>query len=322
MRGGRAVVAALMLSACQGASSSPGLNAVLRVQGAQVIAGRITDAPQGQVTATVSGLTTNSNLIFPGLQGRAVAGKVGPGASGVAIGLAGDEVFWALPAGAHDSVTPELLLFTAQVDFSPELAGSSAIQRDAEGRSIVPVVFRAVTPDGKMGAPLALGMRLIDAESSGSLVVALEWSGAVDLDLRVVAPALDGAGSVEIWSKHGSNLPADVSSGSAGSRSGVGTLDMDSNAACDLDGRNRENVIWQGVPPTGHYVVRVDAFSMCGQSVAEWKVRATYEGQLLTKADGNPAEVFGVATEAATRGEHGAGAGRMALDFDLQFQAR
>lgn len=312
----------LALTACQGASSSVGLDATVRVQGAQVVKGRITDSSSSQAAATVSGVTTNSNLIFPGLQGRGVAGKVGPDASGVAIGVAGDDVFWALAAGARDSVDPTLLLFSAQLDFSPSLAESGAVQKDSSGRPSLPIVFRAITPDGKLGAPLALGMRLIEPASEGSLVISLEWTGAADLDLRVVAPTVDGSGSAEIWSKHAGNLPGNMRSDSLASTKGVGILDFDSNAACDIDSRNQENVIWQGAPPAGHYVVRVDAFSLCGQSLAEWKVRATYQGQLLTKSDGEVAEVFGVFTDAATRGQHGSGAGLTAFDIDLQVVAR
>jgi hypothetical protein len=93
---------------------------------------------------------------------------------------------------------------------------------------------------------------------------------------------------------------------------------LDSDAACDIDGRNQENVVWQDAPPPGHYIVRVDAFSLCGQVSADWEALATYNGEVFPKDDENPADVFGVATDASTRGAHGAGAGVTAFEFDLQ----
>jgi hypothetical protein len=319
MRPQAAIIAALLLAGCQGASSSLGLDAILRVQGAQAVSGSITDYPGSPMEATVrapTGLTT----IYPGLEGREIKGKVGPGASGVAIGLSGDRVFWALPAGSHDTQDPELLLFTAQLAFSPELDESGLVQVDETGRPVLPLIFRPLTPQGQVGEALALNLRLQEPESLGSLVVTLEWTGAADLDLRVVAPASDGSGSVEIWSKHASNKGTDSAAGSTNASDRVGALDMDSNAACDIDHRNQENVIWQGAPPAGNYEVRVDAFSLCAERTAEWTVRATYQGQLLVKSDGEPAQVFGLFTEAATRGDHGAGAGQTAFDFNIELR--
>ena len=62
----------------------------------------------------------------------------------------------------------------------------------------------------------------------------------------------------------------------------------------------------------GEYIVRVDAFSMCGQASAQWTVT-------VTAADGssvrNPATWQ--VTDADTRGTHGLGAGRLALEFTM-----
>ena len=315
-----ALLAVGWISGCQGASSSSGLTAMLRVEGAQVRAGHITDAPEDQATAEVSGLN-GSLLIFPGIQGRTVSGKVGPEAAAVAIGLAKDSAFWSIPASGHDSVRPDLLTFTAQLDFSPELADSGVVEQGSSGNPVVPVTFRGVTQDGRLGPSIILGLTLLSSEPSGTLVISLRWDAPVDFDLRVLSPLPDGAGTAEIWSKHASNVPLDTGSGLPADQQGaVGSLDFDSNADCNIDGRDQENVVWQGLPPAGHYVVRVDAFSLCGQVSAEWEALATYTGLLLTKTDGNPADVFGIATDAATRGDHGAGAGARAFEFDLQFQ--
>jgi len=309
-----------IVGACQGASSSPGLTAMLRVEGAQLVSGSISDAPEDQASAQVSGITTPSNEIVAGSQGHGVSGKVGPGANAVAIGFAKDDAHWILPAGNHDFNSPDLLLFSSLLDFSPDLANSNVVELDSTNRPTVSIIFRAVTPDGLLGPSLGLPMRLLDNGPTGTLVISLRWSTPVDLDLRVVAPLPDGSGSVEIWSKHGSNLPPDTSSNTVDTNGTIGTLDFDSNAGCRIDNHDQENVVWKGVPPAGHYIVRVDAFSLCGQLSAAWEAQATYNGQVLTKNDGNPADVFGVATEAATWGDHGAGAGTTAFEMDLQSQ--
>jgi hypothetical protein len=219
---------------------------MLRVEGAQVRPGHITDAPEDQAAATVSGLTNGSNLIFPGIQGRAVSGKVGPEATAVAIGLAKDNAFWILPAAGHDSVRPDLLNFTAQLDFSPELADSGVVEQGSNGHLVVPVTFRAMTQNGSLGPSIILGLTLLSNEPSGSLVISLRWDAPVDFDLRVLAPSPDGTSTVEIWSKHGSNLLPDTGSGLPADEQGaVGSLDFDSNADCAIDGRDQENVVWQ-----------------------------------------------------------------------------
>jgi len=294
---------------------------MLRVQGAQAVSGNIGDAPENEATAQVSGITTSSNVAFPGSVGHGVSGKIGPDATAVAIGLPHDGVFWILSGGEHDSVAADLLLFSSLLDFSPELTAKSAVVvLDDSGRPTVPVVFRSVTASGKLGPSLVLTMRLSDNVPTGTLVFSLRWSGAVDLDLRVVAPLSDGSGSAEIWSKKGSNLPPDTTLSSVKNKGTVGQLDFDSNASCRIDYRNCENIIWSGIPPAGLYTVRVDVFSLCGQQAADWEVKATWNGELITKDDGQPADVFGVATDAATARDHGAGAGTTAFQIDLQFQ--
>jgi hypothetical protein len=88
-----------------------------------------------------------------------------------------------------------------------------------------------------------------------------------------------------------------------------GVLDFDSNEDCQIDGRDLENVVWTGQPPAGHYIVRVDAFSLCGQMSAAWHAIAYTPQATLGEASG-------VLTGAATRGAPTAGAGLTAFEFD------
>ena len=89
----------------------------------------------------------------------------------------------------------------------------------------------------------------------------------------------------------------------------AGSLDFDSNAGCVIDGRRQENIVYTQPPPPGDYTVRVDASSLCGQVDAQWRVTArTADGTLQGFAQWE-------ATDADTRGSHGAGAGRLAFTF-------
>lgn len=48
-------------------------------------------------------------------------------------------------------------------------------------------------------------------------------------------------------------------------------LDANSNAVCVIDGRRIENAIWH-TPASGHYVARVESFSLCGRPRTSWTV--------------------------------------------------
>ena len=93
-------------------------------------------------------------------------------------------------------------------------------------------------------------------------------------------------------------------------RNPAGILDGDSNAGCVIDARNQENAIWREPPPAGHYVVRVDATSLCGLPAADWHVEWAMDGNVVESASGE-------ALDSDTRGDHGKGSGRTALELDV-----
>jgi len=135
--------------------------------------------------------------------------------------------------------------------------------------------------------------------------VSLQWDTPTDLDLHVLVPANNAAGYVEVWTKHRSADPGNPTAGT----SPDGTLDFDSNANCQIDGQDLENVIWTGSPPVGHYVVRVAAASLCGLTSAAWYAEASV-------SDVSKGATSGVFTEAATRSSAEAGSGITAFEFD------
>jgi hypothetical protein len=140
-------------------------------------------------------------------------------------------------------------------------------------------------------------------------VFTLRWDSATDLDLHVITP--DG---IEVWSRNINSYvppapgqpPDPPDAWMAG-----GILDFDSNASCVIDGREQENVVWTiDPPPAGRYVVRVDAFSLCGEPAARWVAEARIGGDVVETSSG-------MATFEDTRGAHDEGAGVLALEVEV-----
>jgi hypothetical protein len=169
---------------------------------------------------------------------------------------------------------------------------------------------------GNIGSPSTLPLTVSAPAVTGDLVFTLTWDTQADLDLHVVVPnPADPTKPIEIWSRAPVGLtppgPADPPPDQA-TIDAAPHLDFDSNAACVIDGRRQENVIITGTPPAGEYIVRVDAFSMCGQAAAQWRLEVNSSDYPNVV---NPATWQ--ATDADARGAHGVGAGRLAVKFSL-----
>ncbi len=93
-------------------------------------------------------------------------------------------------------------------------------------------------------------------------IISLTWDTNVDLDLQVLAPK-----GILIDSKHPANPPTDATM-----LDGVGALDHDSNAMCQIDNLRSESVVWNTVSPKGRYGIYVNLFDACKQPVVHFKV--------------------------------------------------
>ena len=296
---------ALSAPACQWSSDSfSGLTSVMRVQGGQAMRGSIA-GPTDTISAQAT-LSPRDYTIFPGESNKSIKGTVEADAHAVALGVAGDDAYWLVPALSPDNpLDPQYFNFTASLSLSPALASSPLLQDNQDGTWTLPLSYRAVDDAGNFGSARVQPLIMDALGPKGALVVSLDWDAPVDLDLHLQTPipANNKAGFVIVWAKQRSaepNLPD----------GGVdGNLDFDSNEDCQIDGRDRENVVWTGQPPSGHYIVRVDAFSLCGQVSAAWHALA-YSPQ------GTLGEASGVLTDASTREAPTAGAGLTAFEFD------
>ena len=289
--------------ACQWSSdSSSGLTSLLRVQGGQAMRGSIA-GPADSIAATATPFP-RERTIFPGESSKSLNGVVRPDVNVVALGVAGDDAYWLVPALTADPTDPHSFKFTTSFSISPALATSPLLQPNPDGTATLPLSLRAVDSAGNFGSATVQPLIMDPQGVAGTLVVSLDWDAPVDLDLHLQVPADNAAGFVIVWAGARSSDPHPNWDGGPD-----GVLDFDSNENCQIDGRDRENVVWTGQAPAGRYVVRVDAFSLCGQGSAAWHALAYTPQTTLGEASG-------VLTDAATREAPTEGAGITAFEFD------
>ncbi|MFN8176390.1 MAG: hypothetical protein U0167_00525 [bacterium] len=114
--------------------------------------------------------------------------------------------------------------------------------------------FAAADPSGKVGTVEQKSVSALHV-GTGDVQVTAAWDADSDVDLHVVDPA----GTEIYW-------------GNRQSPSG-GQLDLDSNAACAIDGVRNENITWAvGTAPQGDYTVRLDYWSSCDVSATNYTV--------------------------------------------------
>jgi hypothetical protein len=315
MRAGWILLPVCVALGCEGASADNGLTARLRLTGAQFVPGALQPAPDA--TGPVAMASPSVAKLYPGVQNIPLGGSVAGGTS-VLLGFANDTGYWIVPAPLLDvTSTPDNPVYT----FSTRMALSPDTPMGMET-----LIVRGVDAAGNVGPSQQGNIMVAAPVPPGAMVITLEWDTNADLDLHAVVP-LDttvtlppgvdppASGTIEVWAKSPLALPPNPRGYDTMDPAvkGVGHLDFDSNSNCQIDGRRQENIVFASHPPAGEYIVRVDAFSMCGQASAQWTVSVSGNDDTLTLP--NPATWQ--ATDTDTRGAHGLGAGRLALDFHL-----
>ncbi|MET0594953.1 MAG: hypothetical protein ABW133_19795 [Polyangiaceae bacterium] len=215
---------------------------------------------EGGPTTTLE--TPGDVVLPPGKVGKQVLGFAGLDA--VAVGLRFRDFgsgYWIVPTGAPDRTqTPPLVGWRAEIDVGyglpPGLTKLRAFAIDDSGRAGPPtdatVCLAPVIPDNLAACD--------PSRKPPAIVLSLSWDTNVDLDLRLVTPS----GKVL-----GAGKPTTAIGDAGGSDAGastVGRLEFDSTRGCSVDGRRRENVIWQGRPEPGKYRAYASLFDACGLS--------------------------------------------------------
>jgi len=238
---------------------------------------------------------------------RSLPGRVHESAYAVAVRFTGlGSGFWVVPVA----------------DLSPLFPGEREFEFNYDISYGVPpgihtLEIRGVDREGRGGAPFALDLCVLDDDRPDDInpcdpsveppdtVIALTWDRNVDLDLSTEDPndALIG------WKRPQSPAATEDMNGAR--------LSRDSNAACVIDGRNSESIVWPTTPFSGTYSVYVDLFDACGQPSVLFSV-VLY--RKVTHDDGT----FGLEEDARSQGSlidlqasGGAGPALFITEFDL-----
>jgi hypothetical protein len=269
----RALVALMLLCACDGTRNESGFDQPFRVRGAQFVEGSL---PTGGGGASVTVVETLNNVVFVSQANKRIGGRTTKGATGVGMRFADlGTGFYRIVTENPDPAAGGEQTWSASLDFASQLpAGLHALQLvafDAAGQPgairDVPLCIASAVPDNlaacdpKIAPPVA--------------VITLTWDTNVDLDLQVVAP--DGK---TVDPKHPKMTNA--------------IFERDSNPNCSIDGLRRESIVWQGAPQPGTYLIYANLFDACGQQSVRFNASVysnnveqfSQAGQLLA-ADAN-----------------------------------
>lgn len=154
----------------------------------------------------------------------------------------------------------------------------------------------AVNASGDISTKFTQNMKYVEA-GTGDLQVNLHFSNAKDVDLYVVEPN----GNIIYYGnpfpycsdayrrlQELINSDADFDEEDFPEYGTLG-LDVDSNAGCDIDNINSENIFFKSANmQKGKYQVWVNLFENCNSSIAtDYIVKATYKGHPITPTYGN-----------------------------------
>ena len=115
----------------------------------------------------------------------------------------------------------------------------------------------------EVGEYVTIPVSVVQVGSDGPIQVSVSWDTPTDVDLHVIDP-------------NGEEIYFANPVGDTG-----GELDLDSNAACSIDGVNNENITWgdNDDPDSGTYTVLVHYWSNCSQGTTNYIVTVRVEGE-------------------------------------------
>ena len=137
--------------------------------------------------------------------------------------------------------------------------------------SDITVIVEGVTTDGHVTLPFSQVVRFVES-AAGDLHINLTFDNAKDIDLHLIMP--DG---------HRIYYADRTITTGEGAAQVSGGLDHDSNAACNIDNLNNENIVLPAalIAP-GKYKVQINMWSNCDASVfTQWTVTARMNGAFI-----------------------------------------
>jgi len=266
-----AVLAAIFLAACGGGGGGGTTGTQKVVGGASAGAGAAT-YHDGALPAPAGALSVTVPALGMGINGGTSSFEITAAAEIVTIyaAVAGQTGYWSIPVPVGSTVADVLLTFVQ------DLGGP------AGGTDVLEIVFEVADALGNISAPQSTPTT-ITVVGTGDVEVALNWTVPSDLDLHVFDPT-----GHEVY--FGDRFD---------STGNVSLLDLDSNAACDIDNVDAEHVVWpKGGAPRGTYTVMVDNYENCQNLAASYTVTVqvtgkapqTYVGSFLATDPGDSDE--------------------------------
>lgn len=257
-----------VMSACTGeVEGQIGIFEPIRVKSGEFVE----DALPGGGEAKVTSIETASGILTVGQRDRRLLGRASEDAHAIAARIEGlGTGWWVRPV---QDVNP---MFPGERDFqfAYDVGGGAPPGRHR-------LLLAAVDAAGRRGPEFPLAVCVRDDRvpdnlnacdptiAPPALVIVLQWDRDVDIDLVVETPGGKRISSKSPTSveKDGTAIPKDQLDDPT-----IGKLTRDSNAGCELDGRNSEAVVFQEPPGKGTYLIYADLFDACGEPGALFEV--------------------------------------------------
>jgi hypothetical protein len=233
-----------------GAGGAVATSNIARIEGASFFEGSAPAAQGGLAAPTVAAPAS----IINGGTARYLVTLSGTNLQSLLIAIEGDNGYYVVPlsGGATEQAVSITLL--------PAFTGST-----------LAVGFAIRDAAGNVTAWSRNSINVVTT-GTGDVKVSLTFDQDEDLDLYVTDPL----GNKIMYS----NRDVLYVGGTVG-----GHLDLDSNAACMIDGVNNENIFWDpGSAPRGSYLVEVDYYKVCAAASVNYTVTVSIGSAVSTYA--------------------------------------
>ena len=223
--------------------------------------------PQGTTSTNLEGITINNKALTGGMNYVTVVSAVKY--DEFYVGIAGVDGYFKFRPNPENIAFDEdtyMYTFTVPMVFGPDYNIN------------ITVLISAMMPDGYVTPTVEETVEHVES-LPGDLHVNLTFNNEKDVDLHLITP--DGT-RIYYGNRGGSVELSDNSVIEYG-------LDHDSNAACNIDGLNNENiVIPAALIQPGLYTVIVDMYANCDPSIAtSWSVVTRYKDAIIPASSGS-----------------------------------